>query len=677
MKLLFLSDYISPVTIQAVCRTLLHSLWQGLLAAAVAGIIILSTKRSKAAIRYNLLSLVFISFIACSVITFLKQPGILHSIDSNPIVRFSSSVYQLTKETNYNQWMPSLEKEKLYQPVVHYADKYAVWITGLWLLFFVIHLLRTVAGLHYINRIRNYQVMEPGSEWKQRLSEMKNRLGISKAVGFMESGIVKIPLVVGTIKPMILIPVGMISHLSTEQVETILMHELAHIRRKDFIVNLLQRFAEAFFFFNPFILWISARIREEREACCDDIVMKYTADKRSYLEALVSFRQPGAQAYGPAMALGKSNNLLYRVKRMITQENKKLNAMEKLTLILVLMAFSALSFMPAGKIVSKKKENNRQAISQPQTEKQIPTPTVTDKRFQESGAKRSQDTLPEKKPLQFENISSNIDDDGTIKKEEVTAKTKDGKIYSYRLINNKLVEISVNNAKIKEEDFGRYRGVIDQIERAHRKTAEESLEDQKRNAEELMEKQTLLNKELIELQNKQNLLQLNDLNKAIKEQQAANNDALALSLMQNKLLLEKQNNANLLNLQLENQGLLDDKLKLRDKAHLDLLEQKNKLALLNNGKFDLKNNFIFTQDEKFHGSNYELSQIITELGDAGVVKDEKNFSFTLDNNELIVDGKKQAADLHDSLRNKHIRHKKDYFKYKAKENSRSTDIYVE
>ena len=108
-----------------------------------------------------------------------------------------------------------------------------------------------------------------------------------------------------------------------------------------------------------------------------------------------------------------------------------------------------------------------------------------------------------------------------------------------------------------------------------------------------------------------------------------------------------------------------------------MLEQKNALELLNKPQPEFRNKLALVQDEKFHGSNYELAQIIAELGESGVVKDEKNFSFALDDNELIVDGKKQSEDLHDSLRKKHIRHKKDYFKYKAKENSRSTDIYVE
>lgn len=669
MKLLFLSDYISPAIIQAICRTLLHSLWQGLLAATAAGIIILLTQKTKAAIRYNLLSLILVSLVACSFITFLKQPGVLHTSAPESIIHSSFlQQFQQTTGTVNAYWLSS-GSEKFYTPLIYYADKYAGWITGLWMLFFVLHLLRTCAGLHYIHRIRNYQVTDPGNEWKQRLLRMKHHLGIGKAVAFMESGLVKVPVAVGFLKPMVLIPIGMISLLPAEQVETILMHELAHIRRKDFIINLLQRFTEAFFFYNPFIAWISARIREEREACCDDIVMEHTTDNRSYLEALVSFRELGAPAYGHAMALGRNNNLLHRVKRMITQENKKLNAMEKLTLILVLMAFGALSFIPAGKRAGMKKDNTgRQVISKPETTKQISVAVQGNNNWGYQ-THQTNDTLPDKEPLKFENISSNIDDDGTIKKEEVTAKTKEGKVYHYRLLNNEMVEMMVDDEKIKKEDFHRYDDIVDQIEAGRKESAGKSLLDQKKNTAELLKKQELLNKQLMDLQNQQSQLKQAE--------------------------LEKQNNENMLNLQLENQQLMNQKLALQDKKMQELMEQKEKDQLLHYNKmqkimeqndkergrkqklFELQQKLEYMKDEKLHESDYELSRIIDELEEAGVINDENSFSFSLDDKELIVDGKKQSEDLHDSLRKKYVKHKKDYFKYKTKGNSRSTDIYVE
>src|SRR6202008_3371205 len=113
----------------------------------------------------------------------------------------------------------------------------------------------------------------------------------------------------------ILVPLGLLAALPPSQVETILLHELAHIRRKDYLVNLLQRFSEAVFFFNPALIWISSLIRQEREACCDDIVVSTATHHGNYLKALVSFQEYCLTPPKYAMAIGsKQHYLLNRVK---------------------------------------------------------------------------------------------------------------------------------------------------------------------------------------------------------------------------------------------------------------------------------------------------------------------------------------------------------------------------
>jgi len=90
-------------------------------------------------------------------------------------------------------------------------------------------------------------------------------------------------MVIGLVKPAILVPLGLLSNLPPGQVEAVLLHELAHIRRKDYLVNLLQSFAEAIFFFNPAVLWISSLIREERENCCYDIAIGGIKNKNKFI----------------------------------------------------------------------------------------------------------------------------------------------------------------------------------------------------------------------------------------------------------------------------------------------------------------------------------------------------------------------------------------------------------
>ena len=159
-------------------------------------------------------------------------------------------------------------------------------------------------------------------------------IGVRCSVSLLQSQLVKVPVALGILKPVILLPLGLITHLPPEQVETILLHELAHIRRRDYLVNLLQHIVEAIFFFNPAVRWISSLIRQEREASCDDIVVANCNQKTNYLNALVNFQEYSFKHNTPyAMSIGsKRHYLLNRVKRIINNKNKGVTLFEKAVL---------------------------------------------------------------------------------------------------------------------------------------------------------------------------------------------------------------------------------------------------------------------------------------------------------------------------------------------------------
>jgi hypothetical protein len=177
-------------------------------------------------------------------------------------------------------------------------------------------------------------------------------MGISKPVLILQSAVVSVPLVVNFLKPVILIPVGMLAKLPVDEVEAILLHELAHIRRKDFIVNIFQHLIETLFFFNPFLLWLSARIREERENCCDDAAVAYLPKRSVLVHALVSCREFDLSKT-PQHALafpGTKNHLLSRAERILHRKNKPVNRAEKailsccFALIAMILMFTMQSF---------------------------------------------------------------------------------------------------------------------------------------------------------------------------------------------------------------------------------------------------------------------------------------------------------------------------------------------
>jgi bla regulator protein BlaR1 len=136
-----------------------------------------------------------------------------------------------------------------------------------------------------------------------------------------------------------LVPLGLLNGLGVDEVEAIISHELAHLKRKDYMVNLFQSFVEIVFFFNPGVLWISKLIKEERENCCDDLALSCTESKYQYIKALISCQEFSANYQNYAMAItGRKNTLKDRVSRMVFDSNSSLNRIEKTILSIGLVS---------------------------------------------------------------------------------------------------------------------------------------------------------------------------------------------------------------------------------------------------------------------------------------------------------------------------------------------------
>ncbi len=176
------------------------------------------------------------------------------------------------------------------------------------------------------------------------MRELSQKLGISTEIAILQSSLAKTPMVVGHFKPLILIPLGLLNNLSTTQVEAILAHELAHVKRRDYLINMIQSFIEIVFFFNPAVWWLSNLIKEERENCCDDLALRCTNDKQEYIKALISCQEYNLTQPTHAMAItGRKNQLLGRVRRMVSNHRTTLNKMEKAILSITLISAVILS----------------------------------------------------------------------------------------------------------------------------------------------------------------------------------------------------------------------------------------------------------------------------------------------------------------------------------------------
>lgn len=340
MKVFF--DYLmDEQLVRAIYLALFHSLWQAALIAAIAGMIMIATPKANSKWRYNLLLGSLLLFVVTVIFTFTNALE-----DQRP----GDSVTQISAYNNVPSdltYSPVPEKGNFYSVsrVVAFFNTNSKTIVSLWFLVICFKCFQLLSGLSRVFRLKREKVFPVGDYWEQLLKGLATQLGITQHIKFMQSGLIQVPLTLGYFKPLILIPAGLLTAIPQEQIEAILLHELAHIRRKDYLVNIFHCLVEILFFFNPAIWWLSSLLRAERENCCDDLAVSRIDSKWNYIEALIVFEEYKnmAPAYTSAIT-GTKNHLLNRAKRLINNHNKTLNPMEKIILISGLMITCSLTF---------------------------------------------------------------------------------------------------------------------------------------------------------------------------------------------------------------------------------------------------------------------------------------------------------------------------------------------
>lgn len=328
----FLYQIFSEDLIYALGWTVLHSFWQalaiGLLMAV--GMMFLQQKSAKA--RYEMaafsLFLVFIS----SLTTFLVYYDTAQAAtDFITVDLQEGSVAAIIADST------ALTSATL-ESYLEYFNKHIPIVVAVWFLGVCFFLLRLMGGLTYIQRLKYTNNKPVSEEWNARVAQLCKRLRLRKTVKLVESSLATVPMVIGYLKPVILMPLGTINNLSASEVDAILAHELAHVYRNDFLINIFLSVIEVLFYFNPAVWWIAANIRTERENCCDDIAIRLCGNSLVYAKALLSLQELSQTVPGYAMAFaGPKNQLLHRIKRILSQPRTKSNMLEKFTATCLLM----------------------------------------------------------------------------------------------------------------------------------------------------------------------------------------------------------------------------------------------------------------------------------------------------------------------------------------------------
>lgn len=347
---------ISDKIINSLCWTLIHSLWQGFILAIIVTLFIQFSKNARPQNKYNVLLVIFFAQIIFSFTTFFillanQQNSVIISADHIRPGNILSMVPGVgSSPDNYTS-------NGFFSKMATSFNQNAYLIVASWLFIIMLLGIKMLTGILYLKKLRTVKTFQPSSYWKKRIEEMAKSMKLKRPVKMLESELVKSPMIIGCLKPLILLPIGLINdyNLSQNQIEAILYHELAHIRRHDYVINIIQTLAEMLLFFNPFIWWISSLLREEREYCCDAVVVNNFSDKRTLVEALVSFQElkPVRPAYALGFLGGRKYKLLHRVKQIFQNRNNSISLRTKFVLAscLIVFFFGIMNIYSKGKKV--------------------------------------------------------------------------------------------------------------------------------------------------------------------------------------------------------------------------------------------------------------------------------------------------------------------------------------
>jgi beta-lactamase regulating signal transducer with metallopeptidase domain len=299
--------------IHVVGWTLVHFLWQGaLLALAARGVLRLCRRRSANA-RYVMACVALAAMLASPVVTarvlmtadsaVASRPPAVPNLAPPGIASTASRGW--TNDRILSTEAVSADLEPLLPAMVF------AWLAGVAIL-----LIRMAGGLWRVRRLQRRLLAAESSRWQTTAERIASRLGVRAAVHVVESVLVDTPAAIGWLRPVILLPIAAFVNLTPAQAEAILAHELMHIRRHDFVVNVAQTVAETFLFFHPGVWWLSGQLRAEREHCCDDAAVGICGDPVDYATALVELE--AGRSRGPALALAAAGgSLSARVRRLL------------------------------------------------------------------------------------------------------------------------------------------------------------------------------------------------------------------------------------------------------------------------------------------------------------------------------------------------------------------------
>ena len=321
--------FLSTEVCQSIFMAICHSLWQGLAISLILFTIdrfgLVTSARGKYLLCLTGLVILFLGFL--TNLFFLSSSA---NFSGDPVATFTSFTTNELFSTKEPQ--TSIISWHFFVPIL--------WLGGS-----VFFLLRSLIGLKILSHMKKKAVVA-GTQLDGMVSTLSKQLSLKKEAKILLTDKLVSPLVYGVFNPVILFPIALINQLNPDQVKSILLHELIHIRQNDFLINLIQITIESFLYFNPFSWWLSFQIRKYREFHCDDIVIQKSSNEKQYIEALYKAAFYSKKMSRSAIPLfNQKKELSMRIKRILNHKNYESYVASWMRLFVILfVAVGLLSF---------------------------------------------------------------------------------------------------------------------------------------------------------------------------------------------------------------------------------------------------------------------------------------------------------------------------------------------
>ena len=313
-------SWLAPELILRLGWTLVHFLWQASALAGALALLLWLTQGRSPRFRYGLACLALVMMAMAPVLTWIQlgQPG----ASSREELAGPDKVIQTSRPAPVSVSPPPASE---WASAPHSREWALSLAVGIWLLGVATMSLRLASGWAWLQWLRRRPATVPAADDIQlRLLRLCQHMNLASNIRILLCEKVPGPTVLGWLRPVILIPPAALLGMSAEQMELVLAHELAHILRHDFAINLIQSCVEVLLFYHPAVWWVSAKIRQERELCCDDLAVRTTGDALDYaaaltrLEALCRPPDPPRLA-AQALALSATGgSFMHRIRRLIS-----------------------------------------------------------------------------------------------------------------------------------------------------------------------------------------------------------------------------------------------------------------------------------------------------------------------------------------------------------------------